>query len=178
MKEKLNPEKTKNAKANYEVLDMTFYKEVSNVIIQSRKHIFSVIDFDLLFANWKIGKIIFEKQKKLARAEYGEKLIKELSIQMTKDYGSGYSERSLRNMRQFYVFFPIWSAVRAELSWTHYKSLLRVSDKNARQFYLSEAIKNQWSTRQLDREIHNISYERYILGNKNYSYVKSPKDVH
>ena len=80
MKEKSNPEKTKNTKANYEVLDLTFYKEVSDVIIQSRKHIFSVIDFDLLFANWKIGKIIFEKQEKLARAEYGEKLIKELSI--------------------------------------------------------------------------------------------------
>ena len=76
--------------------------------------------------------MIVEKQGGVSRANYGDGLIKELSIQMTKDFGSGYSERSLRNMKQFYIFFQIRSAVRAELSWTHYKMLIHVEDEQRR----------------------------------------------
>ena len=74
------------------------------------------------------------------RAKYGDELIKELYIQMTNDFGTGYNERNLRNMRQFYLVFPIRSALRAEFSWTHYKSLMRVEDEHARNFYIKEAV--------------------------------------
>lgn len=84
--------------------------------------------------------MIVEKQGGDTRAEYGSGLVKELSIQMTKDFGPGYNERSLRFMRQFYMLFPIWSAVRSELSWTHYKLLLKIDDEKARNFYIKESI--------------------------------------
>ena len=84
--------------------------------------------------------MIVKKQSGNPRADYGNGLIKELSVRMTKDFGRGYNERSLRNMREFYLAFQKWSAVRTELSWTHYRRILRVEDGNARSFYIKEAI--------------------------------------
>ena len=106
------------------------------------------------------------------RAKYGDELIKELYIQMTNDFNKNYSERNLWFMKQFYLVFPIRSAVRAELSWTHYKSLMRVEDEHARNFYIKEAIDGNWSTRQLNRaasyqlkEIQDIDFIK-IMFNK------------
>ena len=87
MVRKSTKQNTKLDKKNYEVLDKIFYGEIRDIILQSRKRIYSTIDTELIFANWTIGKMIDEKQKNLPRAEYGEKLIEELSIQMTKDFG-------------------------------------------------------------------------------------------
>ncbi len=176
MEPKLDQLQSKGTPEKYEVLDMTFYNEVSNVIIQSRKHIYSVINQDLVLANWKIGKMIDEKQKSLPRAEYGQKLIKELSIKMTKDFGSGYSKRNLANMRKFFRTFQIVQTLSAKLSWSHYMLLVAVDNENTRNFYHEEAIKNGWSVRQLAREINNLSYERYILGSKDYSIIQETAD--
>ena len=172
MKPKLNSKQIKKETTEFEVLDMTFYKEVSDVIIHSRKHIVNVINFDLVLTNWQIGRKIDEKQKSLPRAEYGEKLVKELSIQMTKDFGKGYTEANLRYMRMFYKTFQIRHTLCDKLSWSHYRLLITVKNNEAREFYFKEAIRNNWSVRQLEREIHNISYERYILGNKDYSIIQ------
>ena len=116
MNQKINKNNPKLNKAKYDVLDQSFYKEISSIIYDSRKRIYSNIDTELVMANWKIGKMIDEKQKSLPRAEYGEKLIEELSIQMTKDFGVGYSERNLRLMRKFYRTFEIRQTVSAKLS--------------------------------------------------------------
>ena len=97
--------------------------------------------------------MIVEKQKGEPRAEYGDGLIKELSIQMSKDFGPGFSKRSLRRMRQFYLVFPIWPTVWTELSWSHYKLLINVKKEDARNFYIKEAIDECWSVRQLARQI-------------------------
>ena len=130
--------------------------------------------------------MIVEKQGGVNRAMYGDGLIKELSIQMTTDYGKGYDERNLRNMRQLYLAYPKWNAVRTELSWTHYRLLIKVEDKNARNFYTKEAIENNWSTRQLEREINTFSYQRYLLSKDNHDVVDdtakreksdNPKDI-
>lgn len=160
-----------------EILDVAFYKEISGIIIQSRKHIYSVINSDLINANWKIGKMIDEKQKSLPRAKYGEKLVDELSKQMTKDFGKGYTKRNLYQMRKFHRTFPKVHSLSTQLSWPHYRTLISVSNPDARIFYYEEAIKNNWSVRQLERQIHNISYERYILGNKNYAIIKETADI-
>lgn len=171
---------------NYKYLDGDFYNDIKEVLEQARKRVYRNIQSEMVMAYWRIGKMIAEKQNGESRANYGEGLIKELSIQMTNDYGNGYSERSLRNMRQFYMFFQIRSAVRSELSWTHYKLLLRVEDKSARNFYLKEAINNTWSTRQLEREINTFSYQRYLMSHGNYDVVEDtakrekkddPKDI-
>lgn len=167
-------------------IDNDFYASIKDVLEQARKRVYRNIQSEMVLAYWQIGKMIVEKQGGESRAEYGDGLIKELSFQMTRDYGPGYNERSLRNMRQFYLIFPIWSAVRAELSWTHYKSLLRVNDKAAREFYLNETINGNWSTRQLDREINTFSYQRYLASHSNHDVVDDtakkelpadPKDI-
>lgn len=113
-------------------------------------------------AYWNIGKSIIEEQGGNKKAEYGACLLKELSKQMTKDFGKGFTVANLKNMRQFYLTFPNRYALRSELSWTHYRLLMRVENDNAREFYLQEAIKSQWSTRQLERQIHSFFYERLL----------------
>ncbi len=148
---------------NYEYLDETFYNNIKELLEQARHRVYRNIQSEMVLAYWQIGKMIVEKQGGNQRADYGDGLIKELSVKMTNDYGPGYNERSLRNMRQFYLVFPIWSAVRAELSWTHYKSLLRVENNAAREFYLNEAIKANWSVRQLTREIQLFHIKDTLL---------------
>ena len=105
---------------------------------------------------------------------------------MTQDFGKGFTVANLKNMRQFYLTFPNGYALRSELSWTHYRLLMRVENENAREFYMQEAVKSQWSTRQLERQINSFFYER-LLSSKNKDQVaaeiktlemaKKPEDV-
>ena len=112
--------------------------------------------------------------------------MKELSEQMTRDFGKGFTVANLKNMRQFYLTFPNGHALRGELSWTHYRLLMKVENDNAREFYMQEAVKSQWSTRQLERQINSFFYER-LLSSKNKERVaaevrdlepaKKPEDI-
>jgi len=104
--------------------------------------------------------IVEEEQRGQKRAEYGTFLIKELSSRLTQEFGRGFSEPSLWNMRQFYRCFPILSAVRRELTWTPYKSLIRIEKEPARSWYMTEAAEQNWSTRALQRQINSLYYER------------------
>ncbi len=135
-------------------------------MINARNKVYSTANFAMIEAYWNIGKKIIEKQGGKDKAEYGLGLIKELSTQMTKDFGKGFTVTNLKYMRQFYLTFPNGHALRGELSWTHYRSLMRVENEKARNFYLEEAIKSAWSTRQLDRQINSFFYER-LLSSKN-----------
>lgn len=137
-------------------------------------------------AYWNIGKSIIEEQGGNEKAEYGTGLLKELSKQMTQDFGKGFTVANLKNMRQFYLTFPNGYALRSELSWTHYRLLICVENDKAREFYMQEAVKSQWSTRQLERQINSFFYER-LLSSKNKEQVaaeiqtlemaKKPEDV-
>lgn len=161
-----------NQLKEYQYIDDKFYSSVKEVLEQARKRIYRNVQSEMVLAYWQIGKMIVEKQGGDSRAKYGEGLIQELSIQMTKDFGKGFTERNLRVIRQFYIVFPKWHAVRAELSWTHYRLLIKVDDEKARDYYLNEAIEANWSSRQLEREINTFSYQRYIASGKNYEVVK------
>lgn len=109
-------------------------------------------------AYWNIGKAIIEEQGGKEKAEYGTGLLQELSKQMTKDFGRGFTVANLKNMRQFYLKFPNGYTLRSELSWSHYRLLMRVEDETAREFYMQEAVKSQWSTRQLERQINSFFF--------------------
>ena len=172
MSQKINKKNDKKEITSYEYMDNEFYQSVKNTIEQSRQRVYSSVRSESLHAFWLIGNMIVEKQKGEPRAEYGDGLIKELSIQMTKDFGPGFSERNLRRMRQFYLVFPIWPTVSTKLSWSHYILLFEVTNERAREFYLNECKKENWSVRQLSRQIHTYSYERYKLSGQNYSLVK------
>ena len=143
-----------------------FYDEIKKILTDARNKVYQTANFAMVEAYWQIGKSIVEEQNGEERAEYGIGLLKELSKQMTKDFGKGFTVSNLKNMRQFYLTFPNGYALRSELSWTHYRLLMRVENENARQFYMEEAIKSQWSTRQLERQITTFFYER-LLSSKN-----------
>jgi predicted nuclease of restriction endonuclease-like (RecB) superfamily len=112
---------------------------------------------------WQIGQHIVEfEQGGAARATYGQRLLPELAKTLATEFGKGFDERNLRHMRGFYQAFPIWDAVRTELSWTHYRTLLRVDGEAARQWYMREAVTQNWSTRALERQIGTLYYERLL----------------
>lgn len=145
-----------------DIVDLQFYSQIKDILATARSKVLTVANFAMVEAYWYIGKSIVEKQGGETRAEYGIKLLSELSIQLTADFGKGFNTVSLRNIRQFYLTFPIRSAVRSELSWTHYRLLMRVENEQARQFYLDECVKSVWSTRQLERQINSFFYERLL----------------
>ncbi|WP_296446508.1 PDDEXK nuclease domain-containing protein [Rhodoferax sp. UBA5149] len=104
---------------------------------------------------------MFEQQGQ-SRATYGARLLPQLAERLTQEFGRGFDARNLRHMRTFYQAFPIWNAVRTELSWTHYRTLLRLDNETARQWYVNEAVSQNWSSRALERQINTLYYERLL----------------
>lgn len=143
-------------------MEQQFYEQIKRILSEARNKVYQTANFAMVEAYWNIGKSIVEQQGGEEKAEYGVRLIAELSKQMTTDFGKGFTVANLKNMRQFYLTFPKSYALRSELSWTHYCLLMRVENKNARQFYIEEAIKSNWSTRQLERQINSFFYERLL----------------
>lgn len=140
------------------------YAEIQQLIQAARDKVYQTANFEMVKAYWEIGKrIVEQEQQGEERAEYGKYLIKELSKRLQTEFGSGFNETNLRYMRLFYQKFPIRHALRDELSWTHYRLLLSEEKETARDFYLVEAIKNQWSTRELDRQMDTMLFERVAL---------------
>ena len=154
-------------------MNASFYNEIKKILISARNKVYQTANFAMVEAYWNIGKSIIEEQGGNEKAEYGTGLLKELSKQMTQDFGKGFTVANLKNMRQFYLTFPNGYALRSELSWTHYRLLMRVENENAREFYMQEAVKSQWSTRQLERQINSFFYERLLSSkNKEQNYFK------
>lgn len=141
------------------------YKTVRGYVIDAQDKIYRSVNNAMVQAYWNIGKEIYEACEKNERAAYGKKLLEKLAYKLSAEFGQGFSERNLQMMRQFYMTFPIPNALRSELSWTHYRELMRVQDEAARQFYLEEAVKSGWSSRQLKRQINTMYYNR-ILASK------------
>ncbi len=113
---------------------------------------------------WEIGRHIVEfEQGGEARAAYGKMLLPRLAELLTREFGKGFDASNLRYMRLFYKAFPMCDAVRHELSWTHYRLLLRVDKADARQWYINEAVAQNWSARALDRQIGTLYFERLLL---------------
>ena len=167
-------------------MEQQFYEQIKRILSEARNKVYQTANFAMVEAYWNIGKSIVEQQGGEEKAEYGVRLIAELSKQMSTDFGKGFTVSNLKNMRQFYLTFPKSYALRSELSWTHYRLLMRVENENAREFYMQEAVKSQWSTRQLERQINSFFYER-LLSSKNKEQVaeeiqtlepaKKPEDV-
>lgn len=153
-----------------EVSEDSLFQSIKEIINQSREKVFRIANSTLLLTYWQIGQLIVEdEQKGKERAEYGKYTLKKLSKKLTLEFGKGFDESNLRNMRSFYNIFPIRDAVRHELSWTHYRLLLRQENNQKRIYYLNESIQNNWSSRDLKRQINSLAYER-VLQHKKSSY--------
>ena len=149
-----------------------YINDISNILHAARKYVANSVNTAMVQAYWLIGKrIVTQEQNGNGRAEYGKQIIENLSVALTKEFGKGFGTTNLKYIRQFYVMFPIGHALRGELSWTHYRLLLRVEDEKARTFYLNEAAENGWSSRQLERQINSFYYQR-LLASHNKDVVK------
>ena len=142
------------------------YEFSRGLIINSHKIVYQAANFAMVETYWRIGEKIVEVQGGAERAKYGDGLIASLSEKLTAEFGNGYTKRNLHAMRQFYMQFPIVHALRAQLSWTHYRSLIRVENPKAREIYMNEAADNTWSTRFLDEQVDKHYYERLISTHK------------
>jgi len=143
------------------------FNAIKEIISQSRLKVFRAANSALLESYWQIGKLIIEdEQQGKLRAAYGKETLKNLSTQLTLEFGKGFDERNLNNMRSFYSAFPIWYALRTELSWTHYRLLSRLDSEEKRKFYIEESITSNWNSRELQRQINSLSYERSLNGPK------------
>ncbi len=169
-----------------QLMDIEFYSRIREILASARAKAYSAVNFAMVEAYWEIGKSIVEKQGGNATAEYGSRLLEDLSKQMTADFGKGFTVANLKNMRQFYLAFQNRYALRSELSWTHYRLIMRVENEQARQFYVDECAKSNWSTRQLERQINTFSYQRLLASHNNYAVIadttarepaKSPEDI-
>ena len=133
------------------------------VIREGRQQALRAVDLVQVRTCWTVGRHIVEyEQGGASRAAFGARLLSQLAERLTLEYGKGFDERNLRHMRAFFQTFPIWNALRTELSWTHYRTLLRVEDPRARDWYMLEAATQNWSTRALDRQIGTLYYERLL----------------
>lgn len=143
-----------------------YINEIKKILKNARQKAYTAVNSAMVEAYWKIGRrIVEEEQSGRERAEYGKEIIKNLSKELTEEFGKGFGERNIRNIRQFYILFSDyekWKSLISKLTWTHIQKVLRVSDEKARIFYLTEAAENMWSVRTLDRNISTLYYNRIV----------------
>jgi len=125
--------------------DIKLYENIHGTIKTARADVIKTVNQTMVLTYWEVGRYISEAVGD--RADYGKYLLKYLSKRLTKDFGEGFTAVSLRNMRRFYQQFPIRSALRSELSWTHYRTLMRIDDEKKRNYYLRGCAESAWNTR-------------------------------
>jgi predicted nuclease of restriction endonuclease-like (RecB) superfamily len=140
------------------------YERIRSILSEARAGVYRAINAAMVAAYWEIGRVIVEQEQQgQQRAGYGKGLLVELSQRLTTEFGKGFDRTNLQQMRAFYLAYQIRDALRHELSWTHYRLLLRVEKPDARAFYEVETVNSRWSTRELERQIHSLLFERLAL---------------
>jgi predicted nuclease of restriction endonuclease-like (RecB) superfamily len=153
------------------------YAQIKAILTEARNRAYRAINTAMVAAYWEIGRVIVEQEQQgQQRAEYGKGLLVELSQRLTADFGRGFDRTNLQQMRAFFLAYQIRDALRHELSWTHYRLLLRVEKPEARAFYEAEAVNSRWSTRELERQIHSLLFERLALAEKGQE-IQRPSDL-
>lgn len=143
-----------------------FLMQIRTIIVAAQQNALRAVDSHRVLMYWNIGKTIFEEEQQgQERAEYGAHLIKILSKELKPEFGTSFSVRQLELSRQFFRMFPIANALRSQLNWTQYRLLIRIDDDSKRKYYIAEAAKNNWTARQLERQINSQLYERLLLSN-------------
>ena len=144
----------------------SFIDDIKNIIVEGLRNAYQSVHSSALITYWKVGRrIVEEEQAGEARAQYGTHLLAALSIALLTEFGESYSERNLRNYRQFYRLFPdfeIWNARVPNLTWTHFRELLPVVSDNARYWYVREAARENWSAKQLGRNVGSQYFQRLL----------------
>ena len=143
-----------------------FISDIRTIILSARESAIRSVDTVRVQMYWKLGERIFiEEQKGQDRAEYGAYLLQNVALEIEKEFGSGFSVRQLERARRFYRTYPIATALRTQLNWYQYRLLIQIDDKDKREYYELEATNNNWTGRELERQINSGLYERLLLSN-------------
>ena len=148
---------------------MNYYEQVESLIKNNEinKKVRALQDnSETLLTYWNVGKLIVEAQGGKKRAKYGDSLIKERGNKLSLKYGKGYNSRNLERMRKLYILYPISSSLRSELTWTHYRTILSIKNENERNYYINQILLNNLSSRELQKEIKNKSFDRLSYADK------------
>lgn len=152
-------------------LTTNFIAEIKSILQNARIKTYTAINVAMVNAYWQMGKrIVDEEQQGKEKATYGEAILKSLSVELTKEFGKGFSYANLRNFRQFYLTYPDAEncyALRSNLTWTHHRLIMRVDNSDARNYYLKECEEQQWSSRVLERNINTFYYQRLLSTQSN-----------
>ncbi len=147
-------------------LNEQFVSDIRNIIISAQERAVRSVDFERVRMYWRIGeRIVLEEQGGADRAEYGAYLLRNLATQTEREFGNGFSYRQLAFCRQFYRTYPIMNALRSQFNWYAYRLLIQISDNDKREYYELEAAHNNWTGRELERQINSGLYERLLLSN-------------
>ena len=154
------------------IIDNTYKKLVDDIgttLQRARENAIKAVNRELVIANWEIGKHIVEfEQNGKEKADYGSSLLTNLSKDLKSNYGKGFGKSNIYLCRQFYLKYPIFQTVSGKLSWSHYAELLTVSDDLARAFYEKQTETENWSIREMKRQIDSSLFERLAISkNKN-----------
>ena len=165
---------TENTPTPYQDL----YTEIKETLLQSRNQAYSAVNFAMVQAYWQIGRIIVEhEQNGSMRADYGKNVLQDISEKLQQEFGNGFSVRNLQQMKKFYAMFPNTNALRSQLTWTHYRLLLRIDDETARNWYMEECVRSAWSSRQLERQISTLYYERLLASREKAPVIAEAHDL-
>ena len=160
-----------------QISDNSLYNKISSILEESRKFVATTVNTAMIQTYFEIGRLIVEEEQHgNIRAEYGKETLKNLSIKLTANYGKGFSQRNLEQMRQFYLVYstqiPQTPSAKFSLSYSHYLFLMRIDNPEERKFYEIESSQNNWSLRELKRQFDSALYERLSLS-KDKEKVKS-----
>ena len=137
----------------YSASENQLYEDVRTIIEEARANAVRSVDFNRVLMYWKTGRRVFEEEQKgVDRADYGSYLIKRLAQRLVPGYGSGFSTRQLHFSVQFYRTYPKVNALRSQLNWTQYRTLIQISDADKREYYELESVNNCWTARELERQ--------------------------
>jgi hypothetical protein len=145
-------------------LNQAFINDIRTIITTAQANATRSVEFHRVEMYWKLGERIFvEEQQERDRAEYGTYLIKNLALNLEREFGTGFSKRQLELGRQFYRTYPIANTLRSQFNWYQYRLLMRIGDETKREFYELEASKNSWNGKELERQINAQLFERLLL---------------
>lgn len=151
---------------------------LKEVIVNAHCRAYKAVNSTLLECYWNIGRLIVDDELRgNERATYGKSTVKNIANQLTAEFGKGFEERNLNNMRAFYKAFPIWNAVRTELSWTHYRLLSRIDDNEKRKYYLIQSIDAGWNSRALQRNINTLYWDRTLKSDVSNENAPAPREL-